>query len=199
MPINERIKELIQKKIERLQRLELMNQLAPKQPEILGCAYVVPLSSIEYETHFGMRRDEEAEAIAMQVAMDFERSQACGPIDVSKNNEGYDIKSINQDGLKRYIEVKGRSADGAVVITENEMNRLAQLGELAWLYIVVHCKTEPVIYTLQNPANTLKFLTRSKGIQYFLPMDEWEKKENALKFKLSFIIFACSRPVNKAI
>ncbi len=29
---------------ERIQRLELMNQLAPKQPEILGCAYVVPLS-----------------------------------------------------------------------------------------------------------------------------------------------------------
>ena len=39
----ERINELINKKNKRLENLELMMQLAPKAPEVLGCAYVVPL------------------------------------------------------------------------------------------------------------------------------------------------------------
>src|SRR5690606_25891233 len=112
---------------------------------------------VEYKTHFGMSRDDEAEAIAMQVAMDYERSQGWKPLDESKKNEGYDIKSVSPEGLKRYIEVKGRASDGPVAISENEMNRLGQLGNLAWLYVVAFCKTEPVLYKLQNPANTLKF------------------------------------------
>jgi len=173
----ERIKELMLKKTERLQRLDLMNQLAPKQPEILGCAYVVPLSQVEYANHFGMSRDDEAEAAAMARSMEYELSQGWNPKDVSANNEGYDIKSVSPEQMKRYIEVKGRSgSDGSVIITENEMNRLAQLGETAWLYIVINCKTDPELYRIQNPAAQLKFQAKSKGIQYFLPMDEWRNK-----------------------
>lgn len=174
---DERIKELIQKKNERIQRLELMNQLAPKQPEILGCAYVVPLSKVEYENHFGMSRDEDAEAVAMATAMEYERSQGWNPIDVSANNEGYDVKSISPEKMKRYIEVKGRNgSDGSVIVTENEMNRLAQLGETAWLYIVINCKGTPELFRIQNPAGKLKFQAKSKGVQYFLPMEEWRAK-----------------------
>lgn len=174
---DDRIKELIQKKAERIQRLELMNQLAPKQPEILGCAYVVPLSKVEYQNHFGMSRDEDAEAMAMQTAMEHERNEGWQPADVSANNEGYDIKSISPEGIKRYIEVKGRNGnDGSVIITENEMNRLAQLGETAWLYIVIKCKGTPELYRIQNPAKQLKFQAKSKGVQYFLPMEEWKAK-----------------------
>jgi hypothetical protein len=174
---DERIKELIQKKNERIQRLELMNQLAPRQPEILGCAYVVPLSKVEYENHFGMSRDEDAEAVAMATVMEYERNQGWNPIDVSANNEGYDIKSISPEKMKRYIEVKGRNgSDGSVIVTENEMNRLAQLGETAWLYIVINCKASPELFRVQNPAGQLKFTAKSKGIQYFLPMEEWKGK-----------------------
>lgn len=173
---DERIRELIRRKQDRLQNLELMNQLSPKQPEVLGCAYVVPLSQMEYEGHFGMSRDDEAEAIAMQKAMEFERQQGWHPQDVSANNEGYDIKSVSAEGLKRYIEVKGRSVDGAVVLSDNEVNRLGQLGNSAWLYIVTHCKSSPALYRIQNPANTLNFMAKSKGIQYLLPMEEWKAK-----------------------
>jgi hypothetical protein len=61
--------------------------------------------------------------------MDFELNTGWIPEDVSAN-EGYDIRRISNEGLKRYIEVKGRSAeDGNVMLSENEMNRLAQLGE----------------------------------------------------------------------
>jgi len=71
----ERIIELISKKNYRLDNLELMMQLSPKAPEVLGCAYVVPLTKIEYSGHYGMSRDDEAEAIAIKAAMDYEESQ----------------------------------------------------------------------------------------------------------------------------
>src|SRR5690606_19766506 len=126
----ERIAALTQKKAGRMERLDLMTQLNPKAPEILGCAYVVPLSQMEYTGHYGMSRDDEAEAIARNVAMEYERSVNWSPVDVSANNEGYDIKSISPDQLKHHIEVKGRSgADGSIMLSENEMNRLAQLGD----------------------------------------------------------------------
>jgi Superfamily II DNA and RNA helicases len=172
-----RIKELLQKKQQRLTELERMTEVSPKLPEVLGCAYVVPLSQVEYQGHYGMSRDDEAEAIAMQEAMKFEIADGWTPQDVSANNEGYDIRSVNADQIKRYIEVKGRSgADGSVMLSENEMNRLAQLGDSAWLYIVINCKSKPELFRVQNPAKNLKFEEKSKGIQYFLPMAEWRAK-----------------------
>lgn len=172
-----RINELIAKKQARLTELELMTEVSPKLPEILGCAYVVPLNQVEYKGHYGMSRDDEAEAIAMKAAMDFETENGWIPEDVSANNEGYDIRSINADQIKRYIEVKGRSgADGSVMVSENEMNRLAQLGDSAWLYIVINCKSEPKLFRIQNPAKNLEFQEKTKGVQFFLPMAEWQKQ-----------------------
>ncbi|MBC7410277.1 MAG: DUF3883 domain-containing protein, partial [Arcicella sp.] len=173
----ERVNELIQKKQLRLEQLDLMCQLSPKAPEILGCAYVIPLTQVEYQGHYGMSRDDEAEAIAMKTVMDYEISQNWKPEDVSANNEGYDIRSISPVEIKRYIEVKGRSGiDGSVMLSENEMNRLAQLGDAAWLYIAVSCKSTPELFRIQNPAKQLNFQQKTKGIQYFLPMEEWKNK-----------------------
>ncbi len=173
----ERIHELIEKKRDRLERLDLMTQLNPKAPEVLGCAYIVPLTQVEYVGHYGMSRDDEAEAIAMKATMDYELEHGWEPQDVSANNEGYDVKSISPEQLKRYIEVKGRSGqDGSVMLSENEMNRLAQLDDAAWLYIVMNCKSKPELYRIQNPAKALRFELKSKGVQYFLPMAEWKQK-----------------------
>lgn len=172
-----RINELIAKKQLRLAELERMTEIAPKLPEVLGCAYVIPLTQIEYSGHYGMSRDDEAEQIAMNAAINYEIAEGWLPEDVSANNEGYDIRSINSDHIKRYIEVKGRSgADGSVMVSENEMNRLAQLGDSAWLYIVINCKSEPKLFRVQNPAKNLKFEEKFKGVQFFLPMNEWKSK-----------------------
>ncbi|MDZ7740941.1 MAG: DUF3883 domain-containing protein [Bacteroidota bacterium] len=112
-----RIVELKQKKAERIERLKLMRQLSPKAPEILGCAFVIPLTQVEYANHYGMSRDDEVEAIAMEIALKYESDNGWKPQDVSKNNEGFDIRSINPEGLKRYIEVKGRAGEGGVMIS----------------------------------------------------------------------------------
>ena len=123
-----------------------------------------------------MSRDDEVETTAMQVAMEYERQQHRVPEDVSRDNLGYDLRSTNADGIKRYIEVKGRAATDGVMLSENEMNRLAQLGTRAWLYIVTNCKSTPELHRINNPANRLRFEQKSKGIQYFLPLDEWQHK-----------------------
>lgn len=172
----EKINELNQKKKKRLEKLELSLQLDMKPPEILGCAFIIPLTSVEFNSHFGMSRDDEAEGIAMQTALDYERKNGWNPFDVSKENAGYDIRSVSPDDLKRYIEVKGRNSEGGVMLSENEMNRLSQLHDHAWLYIVVNCKSKPILYRIQNPGKNLQFKTLSKGIQYLLSLDEWRNK-----------------------
>jgi superfamily II DNA or RNA helicase len=172
----ERINELIDKKVSRIANLELMTQLSPKAPEVLGCAYIVPLTQVEYQNEYGMSRDDEVEAIAMDVSMKYEIAQGWIPEDVSQNNEGYDIRSTSPEEFKRYIEVKGRSAEGGIMVSENEMNRLAQLGDTAWLYMVMNCKTTPELYRVQNPAIKLKFELKTKGVQYFLPFEEWKQR-----------------------
>jgi len=88
------------------------------------------------------------------------------------------LKSVDADLIKRYIEVKGRAAEGPIMISENEMNRLRQLGDTAWLYVVSNCKTEPTLFRIQNPGNKLVYKELSKGIQYLVPMEEWKEKAN---------------------
>jgi superfamily II DNA or RNA helicase len=167
---------LQERKQQRIARLEEMLALSPKAPQVLGCAFVLPLTAVEYESHYGMSRDDEVERIAMETAMQYEWDDGRLPEDVSANNEGYDIRSVSKDDLKRYIEVKGRSAEGGVMISENEYNRLSQLGDNAWLYIVINCRSTPELFRIQNPGKLLRFEVKSKGVQYFLPEKEWKAK-----------------------
>ena len=113
----------------------------------------------------------------MQTAMDYEKDNGRNPEDVSKDNVGYDLKSIDGQGQKRYIEVKGRAGTDGVMLSENEMNRLAQLGTKAWLYIVTNCKTSPQLNIINDPANRMAFEQKTKGIQFYLPLQEWLAKK----------------------
>ncbi len=171
----EKINDLINRRELRHKRLEAMTQLSPKTPEVMGCVFVVPLNQMEYQNHYGMKRDDEVEQIAIQSVMEFERNTGWSPEDVGTQNLGYDVRRTSKELLKRYIEVKGRSGEGGVMLSENEMFRLGQLGDSAWLYIVYNCKSEPELVRIQNPAKNLKFETKSKGVQYFLPEKEWKK------------------------
>jgi hypothetical protein len=141
---------------------------------------VVPLNQVEYQHSFGMSRDDEVEVIAMQTAMDYEKTNGRNPEDVSKDNVGYDVKSIDGQGQKRYIEVKGRAGTDGVMLSENEMNRLAQLGNKAWLYIVTNCKTNPQLNIINDPANRMAFEQKTKGVQFYLPLEEWRNNTSEL-------------------
>ena len=64
-----------------------------------------------------------------------------------------------------------------MLISENEMNRLAQLGTKAWLYIVTNCKSNPQLNIINDPANRMAFEQKTKGIQFYLPLQEWLAKK----------------------
>lgn len=168
--------ELMAKRAERLAMLDEGPVVNFLPPEVLGCAYVLPLTQVEYKRHFGMSRDDEVEAIAMKVAMDYETSHGRTPKDVSTDNVGYDVRSVDSDGVSmRYIEVKGRSGTDGVMLSENEKNRLENLGKRAWLYIVVECKSEPKLYCIKDPIHNMHFELKTKGVQFYLPLEEWQK------------------------
>ena len=92
----------------------------------------------------------------------------------SADNVGYDLRSEAPDGTKRYIEVKGRSGTDGVMLSSNEMFRLGQLGNRAWLYIVTDCKTHPKLSVINDPARNLNFEKKIKGVQFYLPLEEWQ-------------------------
>lgn len=167
---------LAKKREHRLAQLDLMMQLRVREPEVLGCAYVVPLNAVTYKGTYGMSRDDETERIAMEAALEYERQQGRVPEDVGSQNLGYDIVSTDPALMKRYIEVKGRSGpEGRVMVSENEKHRLSQLGNKAWLYIVIKCKAgTPELYRIQDPGNTLQFTEVPKGTQFLLEMKEWQ-------------------------
>jgi hypothetical protein len=112
----------------------------------------------------------------MEIAMQYEKEHGWICEDVSAQNVGFDLKSVDAELVKRYIEVKGRAGEGAVMLSENEMNRLRQLGDSAWLYVVSNCKTNPALFRIQDPGNKLNYKQLSKGIQYLVPVDEWKSK-----------------------
>ena len=67
-------------------------------------------------------KKKEYEELAMEAVMEQERSLGFRPQDVSKENLGYDIFSIDPKTKNhRYIEVKGRSGDArTITVTRNE-------------------------------------------------------------------------------
>jgi len=126
--------------------------LLPSAPKILGVVQVLPQKA----TGRTLRYDQEAEAIAMRVAMEYENSQERNPIDVSAQNLGYDICSTSAEGAIRYIEVKGFTTTGPVGLTPNEWMKAQRFRDEYWLYAVENTKTEPLLHTIQDLATKLK-------------------------------------------
>ncbi|MGH9892105.1 MAG: DUF3883 domain-containing protein, partial [bacterium] len=180
----QRIEELKVRKADRLKELELMMKLAANLPDLLTEAVVVPVPVATMEAQevhpskgVPMRRDEEVEAIAMDVAMRYERSRGWTPSDVSRDGEHYDVRSEGPNGEKRFIEVKGRAQSGAIVLTGPELDKLRQLGERAWLYIVTFCKGDQLrLRIIQDPISRLNPEMLYRQIQYFVEENEWARQ-----------------------
>jgi hypothetical protein len=183
--LEKRVQELRARKRARLEDLALMLNLSANLPEVLAEAVIVPppVASIEggppIATHGGvpMQRDDEVEAIAMDVALRYERARGWDPFDVSKDGEHYDIRSESPAGEKRYIEVKGRAQSGAVMLTGPERDKLTQLGDRAWLYIVTYCKGQrPRLRVIQDPGACLSPEMLYRQVQWLVDEDDWSGK-----------------------
>lgn len=177
--LQKRIEELKARKTERLKELDLMLNLRANLPDVLTQAIVVPAPLAKLETEetsngIPMRRDDVVEAIAMDVAMRYERSRGWTPIDVHADGEHYDIRSESPSGEKRYIEVKGRSESGAIILTGPELDKLQQLENRAWLYVVTFCKSEqPRLRIINDPASKLNPEMLYRQVQFVVEEKDW--------------------------
>lgn len=114
----------------RLSELNQERQLSPLPPVVLGAALIIPAyrfpvqdTSSGDELSPSAEHRKAVELAAMEVVMEKERDLGYHPRDVSGENCGYDIESLNpQTRQLRFIEVKGRR-EGAqtVTVTKNEI------------------------------------------------------------------------------
>ena len=112
------------------------------------------------------------ESKAMNEVLDYEKNSYRTPVDVSADNVGYDIKSSNSNET-RFIEVKGKSEIGDILITNNEWNKAKELENNYYLYVVYNCTTNnPTLYIVQNPANKLNSVFNSSENKYILKKEE---------------------------
>jgi hypothetical protein len=175
-----RVEELEARRKHKLAELAHLRVLRPGPVTYLGTAVVRPAEDDRVATL--MRRDDEVERIAMQVAMEHERARGWEPEDISQRRDGsgFDIRSLgpaNEYGRRpiRRIEVKGRAGqDEPVVLTPNEWLQARRHDDTYWLYVVWGCKTgTPELLTIQNPAHKLAHqaqpLTVVKG--YLVPAE----------------------------
>ncbi|MER8599361.1 DUF3883 domain-containing protein [Mesorhizobium sp. M1339] len=126
--------------VERLHRrqsdLERERQISALPPVLKGAALVIPAGLLKARTSVaptteanldGFAEDPVARAVieklAMEAVMAAERMLGNEPRDVSAEKKGYDIESRDpRAALLRFIEVKGRHAEGRdVILTKNEI------------------------------------------------------------------------------
>ncbi len=104
--------------------LQRERQISATPPVIVGGALVAPLGMLlEEKTPADLADRQVVEAIAMQAVMETEIALGNDPRDVSGDNRGYDIESLDpRTGRLRFIEVKGRRAGAdTLTITRNEL------------------------------------------------------------------------------
>jgi hypothetical protein len=199
------LERLTRRRDELERELRQERNLTVGEPRFLGAAAVVPLpvagpEELAYDVPrpeavpaheeragygagygAGMRRDDEIEAVGMQVAMAYEREQGWEPEDVSGENHGFDVRSIryDEDGTLagvRYIEVKARARSGAVRISSNEWKKARHFGEQFWLYVVTQAGTEsPQLHRIQDPATRFRMDEDIFATGFIVPEDRWQE------------------------
>jgi superfamily II DNA or RNA helicase len=126
-------------------------------------------------------RKKEIELIGMGVAIAYEREEGWQPEDVSGENHGFDVRSIqyNADGTLvaiRYIEVKARAHSGAIRLSANEWKKARRHGEQYWLYIVTQAATEsPQLSRIQNPCQHFTLGEDIFATGFIIPEKKWRE------------------------
>jgi len=169
----ERQRQYIDNKKELAELIQREKSLTISAPTFLGIVKVTSPQIIQDE----FRKDVETERIAMQVVMEFEKKLGRNPKDVSKDiGPGYDIKSFDEQGNVRYIEVKGRKGIGAVALSKNEWFKAKHLADDYYLYVVWNTEMHPNVPTpkvIRNPAFNLD---AKEDIHYLIDSSEIKAK-----------------------
>lgn len=145
--------------------IEKEKSLTMSMPRFVGLIRVSPKENVNQ----AMRSDKEIEMIGMRVAEEYEKRNARQPEDVSLENLGFDIRSTDAAGNVRYIEVKARAQLGDVALTQNEWFKAKRFKEDYFLYVVLNASTNPELFIIQNPADTLNPEEQIEVVRYIIP------------------------------
>lgn len=164
------------------------NSLSMSEPKLLGAIFVEGAEGIlvdegstgETESTDEMRTDKDIELIGMEVSMEYETLEGRIPVDISKDNLGFDVRSKDKEGATRYIEVKARKGEGSVALTKNEWIKARRFKDQYWLYVVANAVSKPSLYVIQNPANFLE-PTEKMDVRYLVFPDEWKRGEKVFE------------------
>ncbi len=164
----ERKKEYERALEELKQLIEKEKNLTMRMPRFVGIIRVKPAENIDKT----MISDADIEKIGMQVASEYEIKNNRTPEDVSSENLGFDIRSKDKRGNTRYIEVKARSKQGAVALTQNEWFKAKRFKDDYYLYVVMDASTNPQLYIIQNPAENLEPDEKVEVVRYVVPFKD---------------------------
>jgi superfamily II DNA or RNA helicase len=122
-----RADELASRLDERLDQLAREKAISPQRPIVTGAALVLPsgwlLRQLDDPAQITRAREtERVERAAVEAVLDAERRLGREPLEMPRNNPGYDIESRHPNGSLLFLEVKGR-VDGADTfrVTRNEI------------------------------------------------------------------------------
>jgi hypothetical protein len=147
--------ELLARRDRRRKELEQQRSLTLQSVERIVSVLVLPHPESEASEVRKLKPNPVTEAIAMKVAMEFEKDQGRQVYDVHERNLGYDITSLDlNSGELRLIEVKGLgAATGSILLTPNERRVAEDRRDCYWLYVVTNCNKEPAIQDpVKDPA-----------------------------------------------
>jgi hypothetical protein len=143
--------------------------LNPEPAELVALAHVMPMSVQAFPDEDDPEIRRKVELAAMRVVMEYETKGGRTPVDVSRDNLGFDIRSEG-----RAIEVKGRAGIGAVVLTPNEWISAGRMGDEYYLYIVTQALTKPTLAIIQNPASKLSPDEEVSIVRYVISQADWQ-------------------------
>jgi len=129
------------------------------------------------------QRESNIESIAeidlagIDVVLKYERSAGRQPQTMPHHNPGFDILSKDNEGnVLRYIEVKSTGAawdDRGVGLTDRQFQEASEKGGQFWLYVVERADSDsPVLYRIQDPANTVTQFLYDDGWRELAESDE---------------------------
>jgi superfamily II DNA or RNA helicase len=184
------------------QEIVLERSVTVSEPRIIGAAIVMKNTDRQderieepgvkgvrdepaaYSVHEGedAARKREIELVGMRVTMAYEQADHRTPEDVSGENHGFDIRSLEYDadgafaGI-RYIEVKARAQSGAIRLSANEWKKARRYGDDYWLYIVTQAGSDdPQLQRIQNPAAQFALDEDIFATGFIIPEDRWHDK-----------------------
>ncbi|MDI6861474.1 MAG: helicase-related protein [Caldisericia bacterium] len=159
--------EEAKKKLE--EELENEKNLTISKPKLVGVIYVKPRSKDMMES------DKEIERMGMEYVIKYEKEHGREPIDVSKENLGYDIKSKGEKEI-RYIEVKARKDYGDIILTFNEFLKAKRFEDDYYLYVVFNVVNKPDLRIIKNPYENIEKLQKIVDIKFIINENEIKNK-----------------------